>query len=108
MSFDPEGARRAIENRLRNSFGLSEPLAQCFARAAIDEFLRTHGGDQHYIPKRAIERDVIRRERRNGVSVAAISRRHGISTRTVLRVLAATPVQKGRSKSEKNPLPADT
>jgi len=55
-----------------------------------------------------IERDVIRRERRQGVSVAAISRRHGISTRTVLRVLTATPAKKGRSKAEEKPLPTDT
>jgi len=107
MSFDPEMTRRAIESRLRNSFGLSEPLAQCFARAAIDEFLRTHGGDQHYIPKRVIERDVIRRERRDGVSVAAISRRHGVSTRTVLRVLTATPAKKGRCKVEEKPPQTD-
>jgi len=88
MSFDPDTTRRAIAQRLENSYGLSALVAKQFATAAVDEMLRVHGGDQHYIPKRVIDREAIRAERAAGVSVEVISRRHGISTRTVLRSMA--------------------
>lgn len=100
MSFDADMTRRAIAARLENSYGLASAVARQFAAAAVDEMLRVHGGDQHYIPKRIVDRDAIRAERAAGISIAVISRRHGISTRTVLRALTKEKPKKAEQVTD--------
>lgn len=84
----PERYAQILEENFRNRLGWSRDIAEKAASVAADVLRAEYGGAQHYIPARADRRAEIYGEF-NGKNVAQLSRKYGVSTRTVARIVAA-------------------
>ena len=87
MSFSAKRLEARCCKRLQNSFGLAEINARRFSRACIEEVAAMYGGDRIYIPMRIIDREAIRKSHQDGDSVEMLARRHGVTIRTVRRII---------------------
>lgn len=87
MTFSVKKLETQCAKRLENSFGLAEVNARRFARACIEETASLYGGDRIYIPSRIVDHDAIRKDHEAGKSTAAMARRHGVTVRTIRRII---------------------
>ena len=86
LKFSAEHYACELRKRYCNSLGWADPVSSIAADIAVDVLFSLYGGKQQYLPKRIIDRDGIKADRHNGMTVAQISRKYGVSTRTVLNI----------------------
>ena len=84
--FSPDHYIGELRKRFCNSLGWADPVSATAADIALDVLVNLYGGKQQYLPKRVIDRDGIKEDRQNGMTVAQISRKYGVSTRTVINL----------------------
>lgn len=87
VNFDRAALLTKCRLRLQASFGLPETNAERFAAACVEEMAGMYAGARIYITKRAIDREAIRREFREGTSIASLARVHGLTARSIRRIV---------------------
>ena len=86
MSFDDKLYRRTLAEHYSNRLGWQHETAGQAADIACDVLRQTHGGDRHYIPARKVDHEAIRAAF-DGGNYAELSRRYGVSSRHVRRIV---------------------
>jgi len=87
MSFDHAYYQTELQNHLTNRLGWSAYIAEQVSVIASDVIRLTHGGERHYIQSRNTDRPGIRKDHANGMTISAISKRYGLSAKTVREIL---------------------
>lgn len=87
MSFKHQEFIRRLEENYRNRLGMQADVAEEVARIASDVLRENYGGGSVYIAARCIDNERITSEY-NGKNIADLARRHGVSSRTIRRIIA--------------------
>lgn len=87
MSFKHIEYVRQLSENYRNRLGWSVEIAEEAARIASDVLRQGYGGGSIYIAARNIDSGRIQEEY-NGYNVAELARLHGVSARTIRRIVS--------------------
>ena len=87
MSFKHTEYVRHLSENYRNRLGWSIDMAEEAARIASDVLRENFGGGSVYIAARSVDRKRIAAEY-DGSNVASLARRHGVSAKTIRRIVS--------------------
>jgi len=73
--------------------GFSSEIAMQLSLIASDLIRSTHGGERHYIRSRIPDIEPIRTAYAEGVSIATLSRRHGLTAKAIRHVVEGVQVE---------------
>ena len=87
MRFDPKLYKDAVVVSLQSRMGIPANQAEQLAELALDVLCDTHGGADHYIPVRFVDKDQIEELYKGGMSLPEISQSRGITVRYVRKII---------------------
>ena len=93
MSFDHKFFQKELIHRLVNGMGMSSEIATQLSLIASDVIRSTHGGERHYIQARNPDVKRIKAAYAEGVSIATLSRRHGLTAKAIRHVVEGVQVE---------------